>query len=46
MTKAPATITYASVVSHETVCITLLMAAFNDLMLRLGMSSMLTLLPP
>ncbi len=31
MTKAPATITYASVVSRETVCITLLMAALKDL---------------
>ena len=43
MTKAPATITYASVVSRETVRIALLMAALNDLMLRLGMSSTLTL---
>ncbi len=31
MTKAPATITYASVVSRETVRIALLMAALNDL---------------
>jgi hypothetical protein len=31
MTKAPATITYASVVSRETICIALLMAALNDL---------------
>jgi hypothetical protein len=31
MTKAPANITYASVVSRETVRITLLMAALNDL---------------
>ncbi len=31
MTKAPASITYASVVSRETVCIALLMAALNDL---------------
>ncbi len=31
MTKAPATITYASVASRETVCIALLMAALNDL---------------
>ncbi len=31
MTKAPATITYASVVSHETIHISLLMAALNDL---------------
>jgi hypothetical protein len=30
MTKAPVTITYASVVSRETVCIALLMAALND----------------
>ncbi len=36
MTKAPATITYASVVSHETVCITLLMAALNDLNVKVG----------
>jgi hypothetical protein len=34
MTKAPATITYASVVSRETVCITLLMAALNDLYVK------------
>jgi hypothetical protein len=46
MTKALATITYASIVSWETVCIALLMAALNDLMFRLGMSSTLTLLPP
>ncbi len=31
MTKAPATITYARVVSCETNCIALLMAALNDL---------------
>jgi hypothetical protein len=31
MTKAPVTITYAIVVSRETICITLLMAALNDL---------------
>ncbi len=30
MTKAPATLTYASVVSRETVRIALLMAALND----------------
>ncbi len=31
MTKAPATITYANVASCETICITLLIAALNDL---------------
>ncbi len=36
MTKAPATITYASVVSRETVRIALLMAALNDLNDKLG----------
>jgi hypothetical protein len=36
MTKAPATITYASVVSRETVCIALLMAASNDLNVKVG----------
>jgi hypothetical protein len=36
MTNAPATITYASVVSHETVCIALLMAALNDLNVKVG----------
>jgi hypothetical protein len=36
MTKAPATITYASVVSCETVCIALLMAALNDLNVEVG----------
>jgi hypothetical protein len=36
MTKAPATITYASVVSRETVCIALLMAALNDLHVKVG----------
>jgi hypothetical protein len=36
MTKAPATITYASVVSRETVCIALLMAALNDLDVKVG----------
>jgi hypothetical protein len=35
-TKAPATITYASVVSRETVCIALLMAALNDLEFKVG----------
>jgi hypothetical protein len=36
MTKAPATITFASVVSCETACITLLMAALNDLNVKVG----------
>ncbi len=36
MTKAPATITYASVVSRKTVCIALLMAALNDLNVKVG----------
>jgi hypothetical protein len=36
MTKAPATITYASVVSCETICIALLMAALNDLNVKVG----------
>jgi hypothetical protein len=36
MTKAPATITYASVVSCETVHIALLMAALNDLNVKVG----------
>jgi hypothetical protein len=36
MTKAPATITYVSVVSPETVCIALLMAALNDLNVKVG----------
>jgi hypothetical protein len=36
MTKAPATITYASVVSRETVCIALLMVALNDLNVKVG----------
>jgi len=35
-TKAPATITYASVVSRETIRIALLMAALNDLEVMLG----------
>jgi hypothetical protein len=35
-TEAPATITYASVVSRETVCIALLMAALNDLKVKAG----------
>jgi hypothetical protein len=36
MTKAPATITYASVVSRETIRIALLIAAFNDLNVKAG----------
>jgi hypothetical protein len=36
MTKAPATITYASVVSRETVLIALSMAALNDLNVKVG----------
>jgi hypothetical protein len=36
MAKAPATITYASVFSRETVCIALLMAALNDLNVKVG----------
>ena len=35
-TEAPTTITYASVVSCETVCIALLMAALNDLEVKVG----------
>ncbi len=36
MTKAPTTITYASVVSRETVHIALFMAALNDLNVKVG----------
>jgi len=36
MTKALATITYASVVSNETIRIALLMAALNDLNVKVG----------
>jgi hypothetical protein len=36
MTKAPATITYASIVSRETICIAFLMAALNDLNVKVG----------
>ena len=36
MTKALATITYASVVSRETIHIALLMAALSDLNVRVG----------
>jgi hypothetical protein len=35
-TKAPATITYASVVSQETVRIALMLAALNDLQVKVG----------
>jgi hypothetical protein len=36
MTKAPATITYVSAVSRETVRTTLLLAALNDLNVKVG----------
>jgi hypothetical protein len=36
MTKALATITYASIVFRETICIALLMAALNDLNVKVG----------
>ena len=36
MTKAPATIIYASVVSRETVTIALMVAALNDLEVKFG----------
>ena len=36
MTKAPATITYASVVSREMVRIALIIATLNDLEVKLG----------
>jgi hypothetical protein len=36
MTKAPATITYASVVSHETIRTAFLMAALNDRNVKVG----------
>jgi hypothetical protein len=35
-TKAPATITYASVVSHETVRLALTIASLNDLNVKVG----------
>ncbi len=35
-TKAPATITYASVVSHETVRLALTFASLNDLEVKVG----------
>ena len=36
MTKAPPTITYASVVSRETVCLALTIASLNDLEVKVG----------
>ncbi len=36
LTKAPATITYASVVSHETVHLALTFASLNDLDVKVG----------
>ncbi len=36
LTKAPATITYASVVSRETVCLALTFASLNDLEVKVG----------
>ena len=36
MTEAPSTITYASVVSRETVRIALMIATINDLEIKLG----------
>jgi hypothetical protein len=36
LTNAPATITYVSVVSRETVCIALMLAALNDLKVKEG----------
>ena len=36
MTKAPPTITYASIVSRETVCLALTIAALNDLEIKVG----------
>ena len=35
-TEAPATTTYASVVSRETVCLALTIAALNDLEVKVG----------
>ncbi len=35
-TKAPATITYASIVSHKTVCIALMLVALNNLQVKTG----------
>jgi hypothetical protein len=39
MTEAPPTITYASVVSRETVCLALTIAALNDLKVEVGDTS-------
>ncbi len=36
MTEAPPTITYASIVSHETVRLALMIAALNDLEVKVG----------
>ncbi len=36
LTEAPATITYASVVSRETVCLALTFASLNDLEVKIG----------
>ncbi len=36
LTKAPATITYASVVSRETVCLALTFVSLNDLEVKIG----------
>ncbi len=36
LTEAPATITYASVVSRETVCMALTFASLNDLKVKVG----------
>jgi hypothetical protein len=36
LTQAPATITYASVVSHETVLLALTFASLNDLEVKVG----------
>jgi hypothetical protein len=36
LTQAPATITYASVVSRETVCLALTVASFDDLEVKVG----------
>ena len=36
MTKAPAAVTYASDVYHETVCIALTISALNDLQVKCG----------
>ncbi len=35
-TEAPATITYTSVVSHETLCLALIIASLNDLKVKVG----------